>query len=662
MRICCVIDDLEIGGTEMGLLAIARRLPPGIEMSVVTVFAEGRLAGSFRAAGVSVTNLNATWWNLPLVCARFVRLLRREKPDAVVGLRVIARILAPVAGFVARVPCRCVRWDSLPGVEGQQWVPFERLALRWANRFGACSGAVVQAMRDSFGLPAARIEVVPSPPELPDPARLPSRAEVRQRLGLPADAPVVGTVANLSWYKDYPTLIKAAALVVREIPQAQFLLIGEGPERPKIEGMVRARGLSQSVHLLGRRADVPALLGAMDVFAISSLTEGLCVALAEAMWAGLPCAATRQGGVPELVKDGETGLLVPPRSPEALADALVRLLKDPALRRDMGEAGRRRVEQKFHPAGVASRFVRMCLRRPEPQARSPFRQGAASLPEPVRRHTFDATSEQPLVSVVIPSLDGSRGGNVQRLIDQIRGQTVNDVEVLVVIGVRPNGRARNIGVRQARGEYLICIDDDVTLGHERVFENLLKPFGERGDIGITGASQLIPEDSSRFQKRVACSLPRNFFPIQNAMVDSDMVSHMCLCMRTQFYKDVGWENEDIPGGTDPDLRHRVRQAGRRVVVVPQTWAYHPVPAAPGGLWGLCYNKGATSAQVQRRFPDFVLELDQGYRRSFAPRRGVCYRALRLAATVLRAVVTGDVIFAFARTCYAFGYLSERFKG
>jgi glycosyltransferase involved in cell wall biosynthesis len=270
-----------------------------------------------------------------------------------------------------------------------------------------------------------------------------------------------------------------------------------------------------------------------------------------------------------------------------------------------------------------------------------------------------ATSDDPYVSVVIPSLDGYRGGNVPRLLKQVFQQSVEDLEALVVIGVRPNGRARNVGVREVRGQYLICIDDDVTLGHDRLIENLIRPFENRDDIGMTGASQLIPPDSNQFQRTVAAQVPRTVFAVQDELKDSDMVTHMCLCMPTRLFKDVGWENGDIVSGTDPDLRHRVREAGLRVVIVPDTWAYHPVPESPSDFWAMCRRKGRHSAHVQVMHPELVLELDAGDREEFPPRRTFAYRACRFGFMVMSKIVTGQFVFVMARLCYAIGYIGHR---
>ncbi len=115
----------------------------------------------------------------------------------------------------------------------------------------------------------------------------------------------------------------------------------------------------------------------------------------------------------------------------------------------------------------------------------------------------DPELKETRVSVIIPSLDGSRKGNVQRLKKQLAEQTLKPCEVIVIVGVSPNGRARNQGAEKASGKYLVFIDDDVTLGHERVLVNLIQPFLERDDLGITGPSQQIPEDSNWLQKAAA---------------------------------------------------------------------------------------------------------------------------------------------------------------
>jgi glycosyltransferase involved in cell wall biosynthesis len=128
---------------------------------------------------------------------------------------------------------------------------------------------------------------------------------------------------------------------------AETLIVGEGPDRPRLEQEIRALGVTERVRLVGERYDVPQLLAEADVFALSSASEGMPVSVLEAMAAGLPVVSSRVGGVPELVVDGETGILVRPGDASALAAALSSLIADPAERRRLGAAGRARAEERF---------------------------------------------------------------------------------------------------------------------------------------------------------------------------------------------------------------------------------------------------------------------------------------------------------------------------
>ncbi len=265
------------------------------------------------------------------------------------------------------------------------------------------------------------------------------------------------------------------------------------------------------------------------------------------------------------------------------------------------------------------------------------------------------------VSVVIPSLDGSRKGNVAKLKAQLFRQTLRPYEIITVIRVSPNGRSRNEGVKKASGDYYVFIDDDVTLGNELVIENLIKPFIGRNDIGMTGPSQLIPDDSNKFQISAAKQIPRSLFPVQTEIVDSDMVSHMCLAMPAKLFKDVGWENPDIISGTDPDLRYRVRKAGYRVCVVPDCWAYHPMPETFRKLMKLAFVKGMNSALVRKKYPELVFELDSGFKKDFPDRQSFPIRILRMSLFIVKSILSLKLIFFCYLSSYSCGYLYGTFK-
>jgi len=180
-------------------------------------------------------------------------------------------------------------------------------------------------------------------------AALAARAAARGRraFGIPAGAPLVGAVGRLHRQKGFTDLITALAQVREHLPAVRLLLVGDGELRGDLEAHAQALGLSEVVTFAGLRTDIPEILAELDLFALPSLWEGLPNVVLEAMAAGLPVVATAVGGTPEVVVDGVSGLLVPPHDPAALAEALVFLLRDPGMRRKIGQAGRKRVGQCF---------------------------------------------------------------------------------------------------------------------------------------------------------------------------------------------------------------------------------------------------------------------------------------------------------------------------
>ena len=165
-------------------------------------------------------------------------------------------------------------------------------------------------------------------------------ARARRLLGVGPDEPVVGTVANFTPKKDQRTLLRAIELLVADVPDVRVVLIGTGPLEGALKAQAAAAGLGDQVLFTGIRDDVQELLPGFDVFVLSSLHEGLSIALIEALAAGVPCVATRVGGVGEVVQDGVDGLLIPPGDPHVLATALGKVLLDPELRASLGAAGK----------------------------------------------------------------------------------------------------------------------------------------------------------------------------------------------------------------------------------------------------------------------------------------------------------------------------------
>jgi len=193
--------------------------------------------------------------------------------------------------------------------------------------------------------------LVPSSPKI--------LSQKRAELGIPPQAPVVGTVGRLHRQKGIPTLLLAGARLRQRYPDLRLLLVGDGPMRDEVRRQIDELGLQDAVVLAGYRTDVADMLALMDVFCLASLWEPFGLVLVEAMALRRPVVATRVDGIPEVVADGETGLLVPPGRNEPLSEAIARCLDDPALAARLGGAGCRRAHAMFTARAMAERTYRI---------------------------------------------------------------------------------------------------------------------------------------------------------------------------------------------------------------------------------------------------------------------------------------------------------------
>lgn len=218
---------------------------------------------------------------------------------------------------------------------------------RWKYRRAARVIAVSEAVKRVLvadGLAERQIDVVHDGTDtqrLPSPA---SRESLRQ-LGIPPGAPLIVQVAQLVGHKDPVNFVRAMRVVIDSLPSAQGLLVGEGPLRAAATAEARALGIDDRVHFAGYRDDADSLLAAADVVTLSSREEGMGSVLLDCLVFGRPVAATKAGGIPEVVVDGDTGLLAPVEDPRQLGQAIVRLLGDPSLRQRMSQAALRRAAE-----------------------------------------------------------------------------------------------------------------------------------------------------------------------------------------------------------------------------------------------------------------------------------------------------------------------------
>jgi glycosyltransferase involved in cell wall biosynthesis len=189
------------------------------------------------------------------------------------------------------------------------------------------------------------------------------------------------------------------------------------------------------------------------------------------------------------------------------------------------------------------------------------------------------TKDNPKVSIIIPSRDGDRRGNVARLLSDINKQDFQDFEIIMAIAESPNGHARNVGVTKAKGEYFLFIDDDAILGSYDMITKTLQSFEDEKDQkpGMIGCATLIPPDSNWFQRWVAKEEERSEFPPVSEFTKTDMAHHLFCMLPAKVWFEIGQESDVLETGTDMDLRNKLKKYGYTIGVSKDIFAYHPMP-------------------------------------------------------------------------------------
>jgi len=346
-RVLQVIATLDPAGAERQMVELCRRLDRReFQPAVCCLTRGGPLEAPLKEAGVPLAVLfKRGRWDLG-VMERLSVVIRDFRPEILHTWLPTSNTLGRLAGVLAGVPVLIASERAADVWKGS--------LMRWADRLLTRRSAAVvtnaQAVRrflvERVGLPEEKVVVVRNGLDLDE---FDARARGGPAAPLPArgSGPLVGTVARLEKQKGLEYLLRGFALLPPELDQAHLWVVGGGPLEGDLRRLSERLGLGERVRFLGVRHDVPALMREFDLFVLPSLWEGLPNAVLEAMAAGRAVVATAVHGTPEAVAQGETGLLVPPRDPQALAGAMARLLKDDSLRGSMGRAGRERVAREF---------------------------------------------------------------------------------------------------------------------------------------------------------------------------------------------------------------------------------------------------------------------------------------------------------------------------
>lgn len=348
IRVAHCIDDLSRGGAQYVVRMLVRYGDRTRFAPMVYTFRDGPIGEEIRACEIPVHVLGR---GLPMLDLGLVMRIRQrlvqDQIDLVHAHLLGSRLHCSLASSLGlHVPCIASIQNSVDPYPRRR-----RIAERWVLGRMSRVVAVSALVRESLGRLDAKLEeraqviyngIDPGPPR--EERR---REAVRQELGIDANRTVLLAIGRLHPQKGYDVLVNAVAKVAKICPMVILLIAGKGQLYDELKSLRARLAVNRHVCLLGERADVPDLVAAADIFVMSSLWEGLPLALLDAMAGGLPCVATAVGGIPEVISHGKNGLLAPAKDPDALAAALLSLLYDVRTRKRLGEAARQTVLQRF---------------------------------------------------------------------------------------------------------------------------------------------------------------------------------------------------------------------------------------------------------------------------------------------------------------------------
>ena len=336
-----------VGGAEEMVLNLVRHLPERFEPVVCCIHKAGPIGEEIRKTGVPFTVLGLNpGVRRPWDLFRIQSYLSATQPQIVHTFLLTASLYGRLAAILAKVPVVIGTEVNIYERKRPHHALAERLLMSRTNRVVASAESVRDFYVKQVGADAEKVDVIYNAVDWSQLTPSITRDEMRASMGIPGDAMVVGIIARLTEQKAHRVLFDALASN-QGLAGVHLVVAGDGELREDLKMQVEAAGLSTRVHFLGARRDLGNIMAAIDVFAMPSLWEGLPLSMVLAMGAGLPVVATRIAGIPEVVRDGVSGLLVPPGDAIALGAALARLVNDPELRHSLGATAREFVLPRF---------------------------------------------------------------------------------------------------------------------------------------------------------------------------------------------------------------------------------------------------------------------------------------------------------------------------
>lgn len=352
IKVLHILHSFGIGGMEKGIAMLINHASHDFEHCILCLTCSGA-SKALISPDIQILEMNKRAGNSIWFLFQLAAAIRKLNPD-VVHTRNWGGMDAIIAARLAGIS-RIVHGEHGWGMADPLGASDKRIKIRrWLSYLVREFTAVSMQIKDWLETTVAVHAPVTQIYNGIEFATYPQRdggGGLRRELGLPATAPLIGIVGRLDPIKDHPTLFAAFALLRQQHPDCQLVVVGDGPELSRLQSLA-----TEGIHLLGMRSDIPQILRDLDIFALSSLNEGIPNTILEAMACGLPIVATAVGGSPEIIKNGQNGMLVAPQDFAAMAGALARYLSDPALCCSHGERNRQTINSRFSISAMVSGY------------------------------------------------------------------------------------------------------------------------------------------------------------------------------------------------------------------------------------------------------------------------------------------------------------------
>ncbi|MBN2088331.1 glycosyltransferase [candidate division KSB1 bacterium] len=465
-------------------------------------------------------------------------------------------------------------------------------------------------------------------------------------------------VGNFMPHKNVATLIQAYSTLPATIQDSyQLVLCGYLNQYfPPLKRLVASKGLQNQVTFTNNvsDSDLVELYNLADLFVFPSFYEGFGLPPLEAMACGIPVISSNASSLPEVL--GDAAILCDPNDQKKIRDNIIRILKSKPLKKDLIKRGLQHVKE-FSLETTARKLLETITELIDDQqcSRLSFVKHISANYNP-EITCINQSSDTPEVSVIIPTLDGFREGYLPNLLDQLKQQSFQNFETIIIKGDPRQGRAINKGVGQSRGDIIIILDDDTQIGHIDLFRQLIKTIKSDASIGMVGVPNLIPQNASPVICSTMMQIPRKHSPMVNEITESDLAEHPCCAIPKKVFVEVGGENELIPRGVDPYLRMVIRKAGYKIVVIPEVYIHHLPSKSISKNCMKFFHNGKMAAYVNKYYPQFVIELPTRHNEKVQKKRSYIRRVISYQYRLMKSLLTLNFMYFLSLIFYLLGFI------